>query len=418
MASVSDYTLADPQTATCPFGYYRAMREQSPVHRDPKLGMFIVSRYEDIMTALRAPHVFSSALGFAAQSAQDYTPEIDAYMAREGFGPIPMVLTSDPPAHTRIRTLVDKAFTAQRVAAMERYIVDLANQFIDRFIDAGKAEIVQDLAIPLPIYVIADQLGVDRSRIEDFKRWSNASVEPLGRLLTKERAFWCAQQMVELQHFLKARIDERRAQPRDDMISDLVHANTDNPADAPLDLGELFSVIRGLLVAGNETTTTAIGNGVLLLATHPEVVDGIRASSEPDSALHRLTEEILRLEAPVPGLPRVTLEDTELGGTRIPKGSHVYLAFASANRDDRKFENAEAFDPTRRNAVQHLSFGSGIHRCIGATLARMEIKCAMREVIRRLGDVRLAVPEERLEYAPSMVTRSLLSLPITFTKRA
>jgi cytochrome P450 len=180
---------------------------------------------------------------------------------------------------------------------------------------------------------------------------------------------------------------------------------------------ELFQVIRGLLVAGNETTTTAIGNGMLTLIRNAGLIDKLLAAQGDDKVFSRMTEEILRLESPVQGLPRVTTEDTTLGGVPIPKGSLVFLGYASANRDDAKFETADDFSLERKNVGHHLAFGSGIHRCIGAMLARMEIKVSMREIIRRLDNIRLAVPDNDLAYAPSMIVRSLVSLPVTFTRR-
>lgn len=228
---------------------------------------------------------------------------------------------------------------------------------------------------------------------------------------------WCAEQTVELWCYLTERIDERRAEPRNDMISDLVHARIDDPQNPQLTLAELFEVIRGLITAGNETTTTAIGNGLLLLINNPQLIRTLRETKEQDRALNRFSEEILRLESPVPGLPRVTTEDTEIGGRKIPKGAHVYLCYSSANRDEAKFDAPDRFDLERKNVGQHLAFGSGIHRCIGAMLARMEIKVSMRRMIQRVDNLHLTIPARELRYGPSMVTRSLVSLPVAFTPR-
>jgi cytochrome P450 len=215
---------------------------------------------------------------------------------------------------------------------------------------------------------------------------------------------------------VKDRVAERRASPTDDMISDLVHARIDDPENPELSPMELFQVIRAFIVAGNETTTTAISNGLLILIRNPDIVEKI-LSSDADRTLQRLTEEILRVEAPVPGLPRCATRDTKLGGRQIPKGSLLYLAYASANRDDAKFECPERINLERKNLGQHLSFGSGIHRCIGSMLARMEIKVSMRQVVKQLSAMKLAIAESELAYRPSMVTRTLVSLPVTFIPR-
>jgi cytochrome P450 len=417
MKNLQDYTLADPQVTSCPFGYYKAMRSEDPIHFDAKIKTYIVSRHEDILKALAQPLVFSSGLGFKAQSRQAYEDEIEEYYRSHGVPKLEHIVTSDPPYHTRIRSLMDKAFTAHRVASMESYINEVANELIDGFVNDGKVDFVERFALPFPLFIIADQLGIARSDFKSFRRWSDATVEPGGRQLSKERVWWCAEQTVEMWNYLKQITDARRASPQDDMISDLVHARTDDPDNPELSPMELFQVIRALLVAGNETTTTAIGNGMLILTRSAGLIQKLRAAQGDDKVFSRMTEEILRLESPVQGLPRVTTEDTVLGGVSIPKGSLVFLGYASANRDDEKFEAAEDFSLERKNVGHHLAFGSGIHRCIGAMLARMEIKVAMRQIIRRLDNISLAVPENELTYAPSMLVRALVSLPVTFTRR-
>ena len=417
MKAVRDYSMADRKTIACPYDYYEAMRSEDPVHFDEKAGTYIVSRYEDIKQALAQPLVFSSGLGFKKQKRQDFSEEIDEFYRRKGLPKFEIIVNSDPPYHTRIRSLMEKAFTAHRVATMEGYITEIANTLIDGFIEDGNIDFVARFAVPLPIYVIADQLGIPRSDFQDFKRWSDASVAPLGRQLDRERALWCAEQTVEMWHYVSDRIAERRAAPFDDMIHDLVHARIDDPEAPVLTPMELFEVVRSLIVAGNETTTTAIGNGMLILLKNPSLLDKLLANIDDDRMFSRLTEEILRLEAPVQGLPRMTTQETELGGCKIPKGSLVYLGYASGNRDAAKFDDPDRFSLDRRNAGQHLAFGGGIHRCIGAMLSRMEIKVAMRLLIRRLDRLKLTIPESELVYTPSMVIRPLVSLPISFAKR-
>jgi cytochrome P450 len=417
MKNLQDYTLADPKVTSCPFDYYKEMRSQDPIHFDEKIKTYIVSRHEDILKALAQPLVFSSGLGFKAQSRQAYEDAIEEYYRSHGLPKLDNIVTSDPPYHTRIRSLMDKGFTAHRVASMESYINEVANELIDGFVDDGKVDFVERFAMPFPLFIIADQLGVTRTDFKSFRRWSDATVEPIGRQLSEDRVWWCAEQTVEMWNYLKEITDARRASPRDDMISDLVHARIDDPENPELSPMELFQVIRGLLVAGNETTTTAIGNGMLTLIRNAGLIEKLLAAEGDDRVFSRMTEEILRLESPVQGLPRVTTEDTTLGGLPIPKGSLVFLGYASANRDDAKFESADDFSLDRKNVGHHLAFGSGIHRCIGAMLARMEIKVSMRQIIRRLDNINLAVPEHELAYAPSMIVRALVSLPVTFTRR-
>jgi cytochrome P450 len=417
MNSVRDHSFADQKTIACPYDYYKAMRSEDPVHFDERAGTYIVSRYEDIKQVLSQPFVFSSGLGFKTQKRQEFSDEIDEFYRSKGLPKFEIIVNSDPPYHTRIRSLMEKAFTAHRVATMEGYITEIANTLMDRFIDEAKIDFVSRFAVPLPIYVIADQLGIPRSEFQNFKRWSDASVAPLGRQLDRERAIWCAEQTVEMWKYINDRIAERRAAPYDDMIYDLVHARIDDPENPVLTPLELFEVVRSLIVAGNETTTTAIGNGMLVLLKNPELTQRLRANIDDDRMFSRFTEEVLRLEAPVQGLPRMTTQDAELGGCTIPKGSLVYLGYASGNRDAAKFDDPDSFNLERKNAGQHLAFGGGIHRCVGAMLSRMEIKVAMRLLIKRLDDLKLEIPESELRYTPSMVIRPLVSLPISFTRR-
>jgi len=417
MNDLSKFSLADKETASCPFDYYEAMRSQDPVHFDEKAGCYIVSRYADITEALGQPMIYSSALGFEKQQRSEHAAEIDDFYKSQGVPAMKSVVVADPPYHTRIRSLMDKAFTAHRVASMEAYITKVAAELIEPLRKTGKMEFMGDFAIPFPIYIIADQLGVPRSEFKTFRRWSDATVEPLGRMLSRERSLWCAEQMVEMWHYVQKTTEDRRANPADDMITDLVEARIDDPENPTLTEEELFHVVRAFIVAGNETTTTAISNAMLLLARDPSLADKMVGEIDDDRSFSRFAEEVLRLESPVQGLPRIATQDTKLGGVNIPEGALVILGYGSANRDDAKFECPERFDHTRRNVGQHLAFGGGIHRCIGAMLARMEIKVATREILRHLTDIRLDIPEDEIRYAPSMLVRALTRLPLSFRVR-
>jgi cytochrome P450 len=417
MNDLSKFSLADKETASCPFNYYEAMRAQDPVHFDEKAQCYIVSSYADIMDALGKPLIFSSALGFEKQQRGEFNDEIEAFYNSRGVPAMKSIVVADPPYHTRIRSLMDKAFTAHRVASMEAYITQVASELLDPLLDKGKLEFMSEFAIPFPIYIIADQLGVPRDKFKTFRRWSDATVEPLGRMLSRERALWCAEQTVEMWDYIKETAAERRITPADDMITDLVQARIDDPENPELNEEELFHVVRAFIVAGNETTTTAISNGMLLLARDPGLVQQMHEQIDDDRAFSRFAEEVLRLESPVQGLPRITTQDVELGGKTIPEGALVILSYASGNRDTTKFECPERFDHTRKNVGQHLAFGGGIHRCIGAMLARMEIKVAMRAILKRMQDIQLDMPDDEIAYVPSMLVRTLTNLPITFASR-
>jgi len=408
MAHLKDFTLADPQVRECPYPFYKVLRDEAPAYFAEGLGCWIISRYDDCLAALRKPEVFSSKMGFRPGHVPE---EVTRIYNEEGYGDLPDTLVSnDPPSHTRYRKLVDRAFTAGRVKKMEAYIEQVTDEQIDLFVGRGSAEIMSELAVPLPVYVIADQLGVPRSLRDRFKAWSDAAVEPLGMLISAERHIECAKLVVEMQHYLVGVIEDRRRNPQDDMITDLATREVDGE---PLDIPDLLSVIGQLLGAGNETSTSAIGAGVVQMARDPELVE--RLAAEPELG-RNFAEEILRHEAPVQGLFRRTLSDVEIGGVAIPVGSLVNLRYGSANRDERKFVDPDRFDVERRNASAHLAFGAGIHHCIGAQLARSEIAMAARQLARRVKNIRLKDPDS-LEHAPSVILRGLKRADILFDKR-
>ena len=299
---------------------------------------------------------------------------------------------------------------------MEPHIEGIFRDLMDGFIANGKTDLVVDYAIPGAIYVIADLLGVPRERRDDVKRWSDAAVAPLGRGLTKDAAYKFADDMIEMQNFLHSQFEDRRAHARDDMLADLVAAELEG--GEKLSDKELISCGVGLLAAGNETTRNGIAWGALLLAQNPDMVRELREAEDQNKALMRFVEEVLRVQSPVPQLPRIAIKDCEIGGTKIPAGSPVYICFLSANRDEEKFEQAHVCQHARENAGRHIAFGAGIHRCIGAMLARMEMKCAFREIINRMDDLKLTVADDAVNVWGTFVFRGPRELPVQFKARA
>jgi cytochrome P450 len=415
---VATTSLLDPDTIRSPFAFYSWMRANDPVHFDPKAGAWLVSRYEDIAEAVRNEGL-SSQFGLSSAHREPWQDEVDEMMRREGFGPHSTNdnFNVDPPLHARRRALVDKAFTAQSVAKMEQHISAIVRDLMDQFIDRGHADLVSEYAIPIAIYVIADQLGLPRDRLEDYKRWSDAAVVPLGRGISKEQAIGYARDMMQMHHFLNEHIEDRRKRPTDDLISGLVHARIDGDEATALTKTELLSCCVALLAAGNETTRNGIGFAAYLLADDTALFQALRESAEQDRAMQRFVEETLRIQPTVPQLPRMAIRDVVVGGVSIPKGSFVYLCWASGNRDAAKFEHADRFDLNRKNLAAHLTFGQGIHRCVGAMLARMEMKCAAREIVNRLDDYRLTRAGEP-EIWGTFVFRGPRSLPVTFKRRS
>lgn len=412
-------SLTDPSILAHPGAYYTAMRREEPVHYDEKLGMWLVSRYEDIAAVSRDPQTFSMEKGYQGIYASGFAAEFKEILERDGQGFFPDAIMSDPPYHTRIRRLMDHAFTAHRVKELEPRIAEVVGDLIDKMADKGEADAVNEFAIPMTIAIICEQLGFDHFDGHKIQAWSHAVTAQISKLQTREDMLKHAAQICDLQNFLIGHIRDREENPKEDMISDLVHARAEGDPEPALNFKEVVSLVRALLIAGNETTATGLGNLFFVLATQPDVAQLLydAVDKDDDRLVTRFVEELLRIEPPVRGLSRMTTREVELGGTLLPAGAHMLLLFASGNDDETMFECPRKFDMDRGNLGKHLSFGTGTHRCIGIALARMEIKVAAREVVKRLKDIQLAIPIEEIRYLPTVATRSLERLPITFTRR-
>ena len=416
---LDDVSLIDPQISAHPNAFYRALRNQDPVHYDAKLGMWLVSRYKDIVELLRDPETFSDKHGYEAQYASGFFEEFRQILEREGGGFFPDVIKSDPPEHTRVRKLMDGAFTAHRVKTLEpgitRIIVELVEKVADKAANGEVVDGVNEFAVPLTIAVICEQLGFSQYNADKIQRWSGAVTAQIGRMQNREQMIENARQICDLQNFIIEQIRDREANPREDMISDLVHART---ADGgKLSFAEVVSLVRALVIAGNDTTATAIGNLLFVLATQPEQARQLHENLDDDRYVTRFVEELLRIEPPVRGLAKMTTRETVLGGQKLPKGAHMLVLYASGNDDETQFECPAKFDLNRGNLGTHVAFGVGIHRCIGSSLARMEIKVAARELVKRVENIKLAVPVEEIGYLPTVATHSIERLPLTFARR-
>jgi cytochrome P450 len=406
-----DRSLASVEVQENPYDYYDVLREQAPVYYDPLLKVYIVSRYDLLMEAIRNTDVFSNIGSQAPAEMRAPPPEVKE-IERQGWPKVNTMVTNDPPSHTRYRKMVDYAFTPKRVRAMKPYMDEIVNMLIDRFIGRGEVELIHEFAVPVPLYVIADQLGVPREDAPKFKIWSDASVAPLGLMLTDEQWIDSARKVQEFQHYFVAALDERRERPRDDLLSALLEVRDDD--DKPLDNGELLSIISQVLVAGNETTTNSIAAGMTLLIDNP---DQQRRLREDPSRIPTFVEETLRLESAVQGLFRVVKQDTQLGGYAIPKGARVMLRYAAANRDGAKFACPHLLDVERGNAGAHLAFGAGIHHCLGAQLARYEMIASFEAILARMDNLAYAPSRNSFEHHPHLCLRGLKELWITFDRK-
>jgi cytochrome P450 len=405
--SAADYNPLLPGVRADPYPYYAALRRESPVHPIAGLPFYAVSRYDDVCFVLHHPELFSStAMQTLLRGGVGIGPNAGALEGHRLLDS-PMMLAVDPPDHSRLRRLVNRGFTPRRIAALEPRLRELAAQLVERALPGGRMELVSELAIPFPVTVIAELLGVEPARREQFKHWSDTIVLGLSGVasgFTPEDIRRAADEMAD---YLERVADERRAAPRDDLISILVQAEEGEA----LDTGEVLSFIVLLLVAGNETTTNLIGNATKALLEEPQALAEVAGNA---SLVSGMIEEALRYESPIQWIPRQAARELELAGTPIPQGAFVMALFASANRDEKHFPDPDRFD-LRRDPVGHLAFGHGIHFCLGAALARLEARVVFETLFARCADLRLEADE--VPMLDSVLLRGPKSLPLAFTRR-
>lgn len=408
----------DPLIRNNPFPFYEALRKSEPVYYDADLDVYLVTRYDDVMTVLRDVENFSVEHGYQDRWANGYVEELAEIMERDGGGFIRDPVF-DPPKHTRLRKLIENAFTAHRVKNLEPRIRQIVIDLIEPLAEQGHCDGMNDIGAPLTARIICEQLGFDYEDIgsEAIKVWTTALLAQIGRMQTHEEMLENAKHICDMQNYIMPRLRERADHPQEDMMSDLVHARLDDDENPTLSFEEQVAWTRAILIAGNDTTAAALTNLMLVLAVQPELAKKLYEGVDDDRLMNRFVEEVLRLEPPTHGLYRTALKDMEVGGTLIPAGAQVCILFASANDDEDVFPCGRSFDVDRPNLGRSLTFGAGIRRCIGAALARMEIKVAAQEIIKRLDNIQLAVAAEELTYLPTLATQTLEKLPLTFTKR-
>lgn len=406
--------LFDPDVLVDPFAWYQDALGRGAVHEVAGAGMWLVLSYAAVAEATGRVDEFSNDFSAILSGQRSEQPEVKAELER-GWPQVDTLLTADPPVHTRFRKLVNLAFSMKRVNAIEERMRAIVVDLIDGFADAGVGDFVRDFAVPLPVAMIAGELGLPDEERPRVKRWSDAFVDRLGHMISPEREIQCAREVVEFQHALKDQIDERRERPTDDLLSDLVNARVDD--ERPLSDAELLSIIQQLMVAGNETTTSALAGGLLqLIRNSDQMAKAVTAAGGADAkAVGNLVEEVLRTESPTSGMWRRTTREAELDGTTISAGAMVHLRYASANRDPAKFDDPDRFDMERSNARAHLAFGRGIHMCVGNMLSRKEMAVAFDELLSRLTDFAV-VDESAVAWPPNMLLRGLTTLPITFRR--
>lgn len=369
-----------------PYPTYAWLRAEEPVHHVEARDLWVLSRFDDVQSAVADPATFSSEAGIS----------LDRFSSSRGVPP--NLLTLDPPRHDELRKLVSRVFTPRTVSDLEPRVREVARDLLDDLATGGRFDLM-DLAAGLPTIVIAELLGIPAADKEMFRTW----VESVVTLDPSEigRAGGTGAGIFELFAYLQAVIDERAAAPAEDLVSRLLAAEVDGER---LAADEVLGFTLVLLAAGFETTKNLLGNAVALLDEHRAVRD--RLVADP-AGIPQALEEVLRFESPVVGLARTTTREVELHGVRIPAGAKVQMNYASANRDERAFAQADRFDVDRVDQ-RHLAFGHGIHFCLGAALARLEGRVGLEELLARFPHHRV-VDSERL---PSAYIRGFSTLTV------
>ncbi len=399
MPPIAYVNIASSKFKADPFPFYAQLRSEAPVYRTilpDKRNVWLVTRYNDVLTVLKDDR-------FSKDKINARTPPWLPGM----FKPLLRnMLDVDVPDHTRLRGLVQKVFTARLIENLRERIQDLADKLLNQVQAAGRMDLIRDYALQIPTTIIAEMLGVPIKDRLKFHRWSNAAIASTSSRWGVLRALPYA---VAFLRYIRMLVKARRTNPEDDLVTALVRAEE---AGDQLSEDELVAMIFLLLVAGHETTVNLIGNGMLALLENPDQISRLR---DQPALIKAAVEELLRYNGPLEtATERYTREDTTVTGVTVPRGDLVLAVLASANRDEQQFEQADRLD-LGREPNPHLAFGLGIHYCLGASLARLEGQIAIATLLRRIPNLKTAIPSNALRWRRGLVLRGLESLPVTFT---
>jgi cytochrome P450 len=387
-----------PEFHADPYPFYRRLREQDPVHQT-SMGFWVLTRYDDCVAALRDPRF----------GREEFQQMLAAVYGGEESDRLPRsMLFRDPPDHTRLRALVSKAFTPRVIEQMRDHIQEIVDRLLERAQRQGGMDVIEDLAYPLPVTVICEMLGVPMDDHASIRGWSAdiaRSLDVIGLPSDPSIADRGRVARRALADYFRALVPVRRARPQPDLLSGLLAAEEQGDK---LTEPEVIAMCLLLFIAGHETTVNLIGNGALALLRHPDQLARLRADP---ALIPNAIEELLRYDSPVQRTARITTTDVEIDGRPIAKGAMVVTALGAANRDPAQFPDPDRLDVTRRD-VRHISFGYGIHFCLGAPLARVEGQIALGTLLRRAPGLGLAEPSP--EWRESSVLRGLKRLRVTF----
>lgn len=405
---VLDHSLLEPEIQASPFAYYRACREQAPVHFSAPLNAWLVTRYRDVQYVISHPEIWANDLLVKAGFSMFQHAEARQILESKGW-PRDTRLQSDPPIHRDYRSLVAGAFTAGRVRSLAPFVEALAKELADEMALSAEGDFIERFAARLPIGVITRLLGLPAEDAPKIKHWSDAWVEPLSGVIALEREIEVAKLGVELQQYLAGWMERKKSEPGEDVLTTLATACF--PDGRPLPMAEKMGIAEHLIVGGHETATSALASGLWLLIEHPEVERALRRDR---SLMRNFVEEVLRLESPSQGFFRYAEADGEVAGVPIPRGAMVHIRFAAANRDPEQFADPDVLDLHRKNAGAHMAFSQGEHHCVGATLARLELATAFGVLLDRFERFAL-VPDAKIRHLPGIALRTMAALPIRYS---
>ena len=419
--SLEEINFLDFKLQNCPYHAYEMLRDDAPVWIDPTTGFYVITRFEDIRKLLLDTKNFSNDMrggqgGSREQLDSERAVRMNALYEEKGWVPGATLAGRDDPNHKQMRAMFNEAFKPKKIEGMDSFVRDTAYKLIDAFVAAGQCDWIKQYSVPLPLIVIGQQMGVPEQDIWKIKAWTDAWVQRLGMMQTEAEEQWSVEMEIEAQHYFQPIFERLRTAPDDTLLSDMV--NRVIPEwDRPLTDNELHAeMMADTFVGGSETTTNAIGYGMKLLIENPGVWQQLR--SNPDKYLRTFCEEVVRLEGPVQGLFRMAANDIEMHGVLIPKGSMINVRYAAANRDERAFECPADLDLEREKPGRHIGFGSGIHHCLGAPLARRELFWAFQALIDRVDEMRFTPGANSFEVAPNFSLRAMRELHIEFDAKA
>jgi len=390
-----------------PYPFYAQARQVEPVFHSPRLRAWVVTRYEDVDAVLKDPETFSSVNSL--RPVRDLYPTTFAAFA-EGYPPKPDHVTSDAEVHRRMRAPYARRLTAPGVRVLEPGIRARADALVDAFADDGQVELIEQFASPLPVETASELFGIDAADVPTARAGTEAMFR-LGSVdLPETDEVQAARQYVALQHLIARYVRARHAEPTGDLVSDVVAALAPGEGELTFDQeAEIVGSLAGTLGAGHITTTDTLGSAVRLLLDHPDQWELVREKPE---LIPGAVEEVMRFDSPVPTIFRKATREVTVAGVTVPEGADVLLAFASANRDESRFENPDRFDVTRP-PTRHFGFGAGVHTCVGALLARTQSQIALRVLGERLPDLRLAT-DQTIRVRPSINVRGPLALELVW----